>query len=295
MITAIARTAVTLIASVGLACAQGLMADQIEGFEGSLGEQFAQSCRSVQIFTYDVRESDVVFVPALTGVTSSSKRIVDHRAYGRVEWAGSPSEERCIQAHRQLLASLPQDSRDRMYRSRYNEAMETCLRTLRMPARADSCEGFASDAARRTHLRDYILRSLTGAACADLLNTDGQRSLRLGFCVSFEMPPGEEEQWKTFLSKILARGLQRGKDAQSCLPLEAQAIARLTRVGFDCASTSSAAENHPTSCRRSFERHDFSSLDQPGAVKASRETTRMIEIVGSATGELRDVCARMVR
>jgi hypothetical protein len=290
MIAVIVRTAVALILSVGLAHAQGHMPDEIDGFEGSLREQIAQACRSVHIFVYDARERIVYDVPAIPGLTSSPKRIVEFDELRKLRWAASSSEEGCIEAHEQVLANLPQARRDQMYRARYNEAIETCLRTLQMPARADACKGFASNAARRTHLRDYILKSLTGKACASLLKASGDTAWKSGFCLSFAMPSGEEEQWKTFLAKILATKAWEEKAAQPCLPLTADAILRLARAGFDCTA-SSAGEDQPKRCRRSFQPYDFLSLDQPDSVGPYSAAMRTIEIEGSPTGELRDVCA----
>jgi hypothetical protein len=288
MIAAIVRTAVALIVSVGLAHAQGNMPDEIEGFEGSLREQFTQACRSIHIFVYDVREKNVHDVPAIPGLTSSPKRIVDYEGLETLRWAGSPSEEKCIEAHGQVLASLSQEQRDQMYRARYNEAIQTCLTTLQMPARAKACEGFAVNAAQRSHLRDYILNSLTPNACASLLKGSGDTVWASGFCVSFAMP-SEEEQWRGFLAQFLAWKMSDEKADQPCLPLTNDAIARLTRAGFDC-TTSSAGEDQPQRCHRSFQPHNFSSPQHRGAWRYPGGK-RTIEVIGSHTGELRDVCA----
>ena len=192
MITVIVRAAIALMTCVGLAHAQGQTAETIEGFEGPLRERFEQACRSVQLFAFEARK-------------------ISPLSFQEPRWIESVSQQTCVEAHRQVLTNLSTERRDRMYRARYNEAIEACLRTLQMPARADACKGFASDAARRSYLRNYIEKDLTGEACGSLFPAPDEVVWRSGFCVPFEIPSGEEEQWKIFLPKILEPGVRKTK------------------------------------------------------------------------------------
>jgi hypothetical protein len=272
MITVIMRAAIALMTCVGLAHAQGQVVETIEGFEGPLRERFEQACQSIQLFATEMQESSLLFEEP--------------------RWIESVSQPRCVEAHMQVLSNLSRERRDRMYRLRYNEAIETCLRTLQMPARADACEDFASEAARRTYLRDYVEKVLTGEACGSLFPASGEAAWRSGFCVSFDMPPGDEEQWKILLPEILQPRIRKETDVLPCLPLEADTISPLTRGGFDCKSTSDAAGDQRSHCRRSFQLHRFFLPEQPGTRTDSNTSIWTIEIDEARTRDFGDLCLK---